>query len=264
MITETNHDKRAFREIPVNSAYLEVPRNLYQRPFSPHRAEKIADSFDERIANEPKVSYRDGHYYVFDGQHTIAARVKNNGGKPLPIKCKVFYGMSETDEAMLFARQTGISARLTQGERMRALICAKDEDALAFKAATEEVGLTLDYAQARGDHRLSCIGTAFKEFRRVGAAVYKEALQSIVDAWNGDPHSLRGEIILGVIGFVELYHDEYSRTRLVNQLERIDPLTIYRQGREANISGSKAERYMLQVYNVYNGTSKKNALPLKF
>ncbi len=263
-MTQINLEKHTFREMPINSIFLEIPRNLYQRSFSPQRAEMIAKNFDERIANEPKVSCRDGHYYVFDGQHTIAARVINNNREPLMIKCKVFYDMTETEEALLFAQQTGVSARLTPGERMRALICAKDEEALAFKAATEEVGLHLDYAQAKGDHRIACIGTAFREFKRVGAPVYKEALERIVDAWDGDSHSLRGEIILGVIHFVELYHGEYNPQRLVNQFKRIDPLTIYRKGRETNISGSTAERYMFQVYCVYNGTSKKYALPLKF
>ena len=62
------------------------------------RVRRIAAEFDERIANEPKVSDRGGRYYVFDGQHTIAARKFLNGGKDLPIRRKVFYGLTESDE----------------------------------------------------------------------------------------------------------------------------------------------------------------------
>ena len=50
----------------------------YQREFDERKVKRIVDNFDERIANEPKLSYRDGNYYVFDGQHTIAARKAKN------------------------------------------------------------------------------------------------------------------------------------------------------------------------------------------
>ena len=105
-----------FDEMMIYSKNLEVPRNAYQRELNPNRVRKIATEFDEHIANDPKVSFRDGHYYVFDGQHTIAARKLRNGGKDLPIRCKVFYGLSELDEAILFAQQTGASAQLLLGE----------------------------------------------------------------------------------------------------------------------------------------------------
>lgn len=59
----------------VDSSLLEVLREDYQKPLNEKRVAQIVAAFDENIANEPKVSYRDGHYYVFDGQHTVAARV---------------------------------------------------------------------------------------------------------------------------------------------------------------------------------------------
>ena len=71
-----------YREMVLSSSQVEVPRQTYQRNFNAKRAQKIAEEFDERIANEPKVSYRDGRYFVFDGQHTIAARkLLNNGSR---------------------------------------------------------------------------------------------------------------------------------------------------------------------------------------
>ena len=81
-----------YKELTLNSRNLIVPREAYQRELNPARVRKIAAEVDEHIANEPKVSCRNGRYYVFDGQHTIAARVERNGGKPLMILCKVYYG----------------------------------------------------------------------------------------------------------------------------------------------------------------------------
>ena len=114
--------KLVHHEMVINSKFLEVPRSYYQRNLNANRVKRIAAEFDERIANAPKVSYRDGHYYVFDGQHTIAARKLLNNNCDLNIVCKVYSGLTEQQEALLFAQQTGVSAPLTAGAKMRAKI----------------------------------------------------------------------------------------------------------------------------------------------
>ena len=82
----------AYQERMINSSMLESPREAYQRELNTERVHRIAKEFDERIANEPKVSYRDGHYYVFDGQHTVAARKQLNGDKDLVSSVKLCEG----------------------------------------------------------------------------------------------------------------------------------------------------------------------------
>ena len=115
----------------VNSALL-IPCAEYQRVLHVEKVAHIAENFSEYVANEPKVSFRDGRYYVFDGQNTVEARRACNGGKDLPIRCKVFYGLTKEDEATLFAIQTGNATCLTAGERLRANLVAENPDALYF------------------------------------------------------------------------------------------------------------------------------------
>lgn len=253
-----------YQEVMLNTKVLEVPRTSYQRELNPARVRKIAVEFDERIANEPKVSFRNGHYYVFDGQHTIAARKLRNKGKDLPVMCKVFRGLTEADEAILFAQQTGASAKLTAGAKLRALVYGGDPDAMAFLKATEGTGIRIDFSQSKGKYRLACISTAYGEFQKVGVVIYKEALQIIADAWGGDPDSLRAETVQGVVRFVDLYHEEYDPKRLVSRFRRTDPLLIYREGKAAGSNMPGYKKYLYQVYRIYNGSSQKNALPLRF
>ena len=253
-----------YKELTLNSRNLIVPREAYQRELNLARVRKIAAEFDEHIANEPKVSCRNGHYYVFDGQHTIEARKQRNRGQDLPIRCKVYYGLTESDEAMLFAQQTGFSSILTAGARIRALIYAGDPKAIDFQKTTEGIGFQLDYGQSRANKRLACIGTVYEEFEKTGKEKYREALSILMEAWNGDPDSLRAETVQGMTRFIDCYYGEYDRKRLVRRLRTFPAIKIYRDGSALTTSFPGYKKYVYQVLTMYNGASVKTALPLKF
>ena len=157
MQTTVQNIVKPYKEMVIDSSKLEVPRNTYQRDQKLRQIKDISKDFDERVANEPKVSYRDGRYFVFDGQHTIAARVHRNGGNPLPILCKVYFGMTEKEEALLFAKQTGYSTDIGAGARIRAKAFGDDPIARQFIEVTEEAGALLDLSQKRGKYRLACV-----------------------------------------------------------------------------------------------------------
>ena len=92
-----NEPNMIYEMMEINSANLVVPEK-YQRKLNSSRVDRIVANFDERIANEPKVSYRDGKYNMFDGQHTSVARKRMNGGKDLMILCKVYRNLTEDEE----------------------------------------------------------------------------------------------------------------------------------------------------------------------
>ena len=99
------------------------------------RVELIARDFNEYTANEPKISFRNGRYYVTDGQHTIEARILRNGGKDLPILCKVYTGLTMQQEALFFAEQNGHAAPLTAGIKLRAKVVGEDAESNAILSA---------------------------------------------------------------------------------------------------------------------------------
>ena len=103
----------------IHSSKLIYPREIYQRGVERKRVELIARDFNEYIVNEPKVSFRNGRYYVMDGQHTIEGCILLNGGEDRPILCKVYTGLTMEQEALLFAEQNGHAAPLSAGIRLR-------------------------------------------------------------------------------------------------------------------------------------------------
>ncbi len=255
---------RGYKAMYIMSSQLEIPRNAYQRHLNENKVRKIVKSFDEKVANEPKVSYRNGRYYVFDGQHTVAARVQMNGGLALPILCKVYVGLNEQEEALLFAQQTGESSPVGPGPKLRAMIYAGDPIACSFDYTTQAAGAKIDFDQKRGKSRISCVGTAFREFKKVGPESYREAIRLLIDGWDGDPDSLRAETVKAICRFVELYKGEYERGRLVRQFRKVDPLYIYRNGQLISNTLPSSKKYLYQVVQLYNGRSTQNVLPIKF
>ena len=133
--------KRPYQMKTISSNLFVIDRKSYQRKKDKDKIAHIVSKWDERIANEPKISARDGKFYVFDGQHTILARESMNGEKPTEILCKVYKGMDAKEEARLFAMQTGFSSKLRSGEALRANLFGEEAEAVAFNAATEKVGI---------------------------------------------------------------------------------------------------------------------------
>lgn len=129
----------------IHSSKLIYPREIYQRGVERKRVELIARDFNEYIVSEPKVSFRNGRYYVMDGQHTIEGCILLNGGEDRPILCKVYTGLTMEQETLLFAEQNGHAAPLSAGIKLRAKVVGGDAPSKAFVAATNRVGLSLNY-----------------------------------------------------------------------------------------------------------------------
>ena len=256
---------KPYHEMCLNSSELIVPRDTYQRALHPARVARIAKEFDERVANEPKISFRDGHYYVMDGQHTIEGCILLNGGEDRPILCKVYTGLTMEQEALLFAEQNGHAAPLSAGIKLRAKVVGGDAPSKAFVAATNRAGLSLNYDSMQlSDYRIGCVGTALKLYDQLGEEIYCEALRHIVEAWEGKPDSFRAAVLRGVMYFVQLYHGQYSEERLVRALSGVHPMELYRISRDNPAKLPGWRRYVYPIYTTYNGKCRKDALPMKF
>ena len=129
----------------LNSSQLDLDYS-YQRPTEPERVRSIVAQFDPALVNLLKVSARNGHYYVFDGGHTLAALRAINGKKDFPVLCKIYYGLTYEEEAILFAKQQGNAKRVGIPYKLRALEAAGDLEAVDFLERTRAQKRLRDHA----------------------------------------------------------------------------------------------------------------------
>lgn len=160
--------------------------------------------------------------------------------------------------------QHGISAPVSTGYRIRSLVFSKQPEAVAFKDATEELGIALDYDHEKGAMRIGCIKAALKAYQSFGKERYQEALKILIEAWGDDPDALRRENVVAMTRFVDLYRKELDRYRLISCLRHTDPLTIWREGDRSGTDFAGDKKYLYQVFRIYNDAGDIGALELKF
>ena len=69
----------------VNTKHIVVDGD-YQRALNPQRVKRMVAEYNPNLVNAVKVSFRDGKYYCFDGQHTMKAQIERNHHQDLMIR----------------------------------------------------------------------------------------------------------------------------------------------------------------------------------
>ena len=231
----------------------------YQRPIDMKRVQRIVDNFDRRLVNPLKVSLRDGHYYVFDGAHTLSVLKEINKFDNFMVDCMLMHGLTYEDEAYLFALQRGESKEVATAARLKALMASNDEAAADFRTRTELSGFRL----AGNGHTATkgCIGCIAKMWKiyEDNPEVYSETLSLLMRLWHGEVWSLGANIIGGLAVFVSVYGSEINDARFMKLIGGADLLTLNRL--KDNSARNKDYSYAYAILKLYNRTGGKGALP---
>lgn len=234
--------------------------DTYQRELEDPRVKRILKEFNPYLVNIIKVSFRDGKYWVFDGQHTVAALKARNNGKDLMVECKVFFGLTYNDESELFCLQNGISRSVLTADKLKAAYLRHDPAAVKLVHTAESAGWTIDFVTWQAQNRLHSLASVCWAYKYLEPGQFYEMLSIIKCAWMGAPESVSAEILRGMSIFVKKYYGQYERRRLIACLQKISPLTILRDGKAMTFGGNS--RYARVILNAYNKKAH-NRLPDK-
>lgn len=222
----------------------------YQRVIDYNRVKQIVANFNSDLVNPIKVSKRDGKYYVFDGQHTLAALKARNNNKDIKVECKVYSGLSQQEEARLFAEQNGLARIVQSNAKMKALYTANDTEIVELHDTIVSLGIIFDFSKNKAPYKIISCATIYKIFKQTSKSEFCDILEIIRDAWCGEPDSYGKEILEGVHIFYKTYKGMFDKNKAISQFGKVHPQQIIRDGKLFTYGGYvRFARPLVAAYN---------------
>lgn len=231
---------------------------IYQRQYDEKRVAKMVREFNPNLVNFPKVSFRDGRYWVFDGMHTIGMLKTRNKGCDLHVTCRVFYGMTRLDEMELFVKQNGISKSVSTADKLRARYNMGDEEIVDMVRAADLAGVRVSFTGGKAVNSCTAVSTLYKSYQELPRNTFIDMLSTCRDAWDGQHEGFSSEILKGMTKFFATYQGEFSRSNLTKRLKAVSPIYIVREGKQSISRGGRD--YARIILKIYNNRTKSRRL----
>lgn len=251
----------------INSKDL-IPHPVAQRKFSQKHGDNLAANWSWNDYEPVCVSYRNGRYWVIDGQHRVYAIKKRNGGKDCSIYCRIFRGMTILDEAEYFLHTDGkyAVAPLRPGDKFKVQRDIGDEVINGMERGAELAGWEVDFGDGSKNGRISALCALKQCFEALPYEYYVSMLRVLRQAWGDDKNAVNGKILKGMSVFYKTYSGRFKPDELAHSLSHVTPKVVIREGREIDSGfGSKrgietGRAWARIILRYYNAKRKKNKL----
>lgn len=191
---------------------LRVSTNA-QRKYREAHAQKIANKFDPDKIGIPVVSIRDGHAWVIDGQHRVAA-LKLIGYGDQQIQCDTYTGLTERDEAEMFDGRNDQKAVLPYDRFMVRITAHRQRECdIARTVAANNLEL------GHGDGKIGCVTALGKVYDLAGPERLGKALRILRDSW-GAP-AMSAQLIEGMGFVVHRYNGDLDEETAIQRLSTL-------------------------------------------
>ncbi len=241
----------------INSSQLKS-KQPYQRKIDMKFITKCVKDFNPNKVDPVHVSYRDGKYYVIDGQHTVIILETVNENKPVDIQCIVHKGMTYTDEADYYVDQYEKKHRHTSNEMMVASYEAGRKLPCELALEVSRVGGRLLYdKKTTTGMRINAVDKVKKLYEKDSDDTIL-AIKCLVEAYNGRESNLQGEIIAGTTEFLKLYRNNIVTSRLVNALAKYTPQMLTNTAK--NLKMSYPINWTETLRDKYNEMSRRGKI----
>ena len=226
----------------------------YQKDLNLSRVEKIVKNFDINRMRPIELSFRDGRYYCFDGQHRANAYYLMGYTE---IPAIIHYNLTYEDEAYLFARQQDEVGAVNTNHKWKALKEAKDPETMNILRLCKAWGFTVLEKNNKGNN-IKCVKTLRDLYREFGPEKLGTILMCLKDAWDYMDHSTDVAIIGGISKLVRTY-PEFNYNRLTSVLSNTTPKLIIRDMEDKHHAvRGEANRAAYQIADIYNKSLQKN------
>ena len=229
---------------------LDIYHGGYQRPPAEEQVIKLAMKFSWDDFGYVVVSFRDGAYWVVDGQHrllglelTDLVQEENKGQVPALI----YEGMTIADEADLYLR-INTDRKNTHAMHAWKARLVSDEKVAEIEKIVEKEGFSIKIG---GQHSLTAISRLERIYDDFGPEILTQVLRTMKAAWYDD--KISAPIIEG-LGYVLGCYANVDEHRLIQIMKRTTATGYHARARygSTNAKGSQAvwvARILVESYN---------------
>lgn len=221
----------------------------YQKPLNTAWIKENAQKFDINRLGTILVSYRDGQYYIVDGQHRTMLAKRNGVSQLMAF---VHVKLTYEEEAELFIATNTVRTRPTPLDVFNAKVEAKDKDAVEIKNIVESVGFIIKNGSAK--NYISAITEVQKIYKKYGAFHLSQLLSITKETWNGEIYSLNNFMLRGLSEFIKIYedNDNFDLKTFTNQLSKVDPKRAVAEAKADLTTDKTAVKMMNTLFKYYN------------
>lgn len=258
-MTPTPSDLRQmFQLVPAERLHIETE---YQRPAKPWLVNRIAKNFDAEMAWPIKVNFRNGKYYIIDGQHRFLGGCKAGVSR---FVCQVWAGMTLEEEAKFFceSQSKGSRVNLTAYQIFNARLASQDQQAMNLKSLCDNIGVNIVGKLGKG---LDCQAVTCLEdnLQRHGEKILAGSLSILSGAYRNVKNGLEKGNIDGMCWLLHLIDQKKSNfdgDRMVKQLRVIHPHEIARMARQMprHMTGNNYRQFAAALLQIYKGRYYKD------
>ena len=239
------------REINLSRLTSGLP---YQRVVDERKVNALVRQWDNLLMEPVVVSYRDGKYYLIDGQHRIAALRRIFKDADTSVLCIVHTGLTYADEAELFYRLDQGREKLSSAERIHALLQSGANPELNdINGRINEKGFHwATDSGAYGDNRIKATRAVIEAYRMLGPEGFSRMLDLLRKTWRGMSDSLCAIMLSGMALLLKTYKEQLNDDSFSSRMSKEDPAALVRKAKgdfSTNRNALRGARVLMLHYN---------------
>ncbi len=258
--------RRPSKVRPVPLGAMRIPPALYtQRQFRKAHGDELAAVLDLNKLGFLIINYRDGIYWVLDGQHRLYALKQNGFADTDVLDCEVYEDLTDPEMADIFL---GRDERrpISAFDKFHVACTAGHRAECDIRRVVEAQGLKI--SQAKSENCVSSVGALRQLYDRSGDLVVARTVRTLKQAFEGNADAFETQLILGV-GFVYNRYDGKTNEReLATRLAAVPrgPKGLLQRAESLRerTGNQKAQCVAATIVDLYNrgaGPRAKDRLP---
>jgi len=261
-VAQPRHTSKV-RGVPIHQMRV-PPVHITQRPFRKAHGDRLAANLDLELLGLPVINYRDGIYWVVEGQHRVYA-LRQRGFDGDMLDCQVYNNLSDEEMANRFLGGAD-TLPCNPYDKFFISITGKHVRECEVQQCVEDLGLKV--SKGKSETSLGCVSTLCRIYDRFGLSVLRHVLQALKLAFPGDKNAFESALVDGLALVYGRYSSSVRDDEMSVRLMTIHggPRGLLRraENQRERTGGQKPQCVAAVIVEVYNkgvGSKSKVRLP---